>query len=133
MTAVAPVRSASSQMMSKILHTVLGFLIVFSTLVGGMIAAGIFHDLLTADIDIFYMIWLWVGFGPFWWLGVRTLATERIEHPTAWYLAFLPFGLLMHMLISWLGPGNPWLLPAILIAGSAYFAIAKRISHVFAR
>ena len=86
-------------MTPKFLQGVLGFVIVFSTIVGGMIAAGICHDLLTRDLDFFYSIWLWVGLIPFWWLMHRTLPAQRLGHPVLAYLALLPFVLLWFLLL----------------------------------
>ncbi len=121
-------------MRSEFRHGVLGFLIVFSTIVGGMSAAGICHEMLTPNIDIFYMIWLWVGGIPFWWLAVRTLVARRFEHPVATYLAILPLVLLFSLLLSWIGPGNLWLIALVSsIAYFVYIIVGERVGRLFRR
>ena len=114
-----------SEFLLTFLLTVLGLIMVVSLLFGGMILAGFCHELLTPDLDIFYVIWLWICGIPIWWLGVRTLATERIQHPVAAYLAFLPFLVLWQVLFSWLEPRNPLLIVGLaVITFAAYPTVA---------
>lgn len=86
-------------MKSEFLLGVIGFLIVFTALVGGMIVAGVCHKLLTPSLDICYMIWLWLGLIPFWWICAAMLASDHIQHPVATYIGFLPLLLIMHAVI----------------------------------
>jgi hypothetical protein len=94
-------------MKSPFVQGLIGFVIVMSTLVGGVEAAGACHDLLTVRIPTLYMFWLWVFLIPFWWLGCTTLAPERIDRPVATYVWFLPPLMFSSLLIDALGPLNP--------------------------
>src|SRR3954463_16227193 len=87
------------------------FIIVMTVLIGGFIVAGICQETLTPNLDFFYMIWLWVCLIPFWWLCCTSLASDRIQHPAATYIGFLPLFLLVEVLTAKIGPGNPWLIP----------------------
>ena len=120
-------------MKSEFLLGVVGFLVVLTVLVGGMIMAGICHELLTPNFDILYMFWLWIWLAPFWWIGTRTLAFKQFEHPLVAYVGFLPLLMVLSILISWLEPGNPWILGTMVILYAVYFAISKRISQLFTR
>lgn len=117
-------------MRSSLLRGLIGFLIVMSALVGGMALAGICHESLTPHLPWLYMIWLWLCLIPFWWLGCKSLASHRIEHPAATYLVFLSFLLAVHILVERIGPGNPWLLPALLAASLAYSVISTGVRKV---
>lgn len=120
-------------MRSEFLLGVLGLIVVVSCFFGGTMLAGLCHDLLTPNLDIFYMIWMWICLIPFWWICVRTLSPKQFDHPVATYVGFLPLFLFMDILILKLGSGNPWLLPAMAIAYAVFFAIAERVYHAFAR
>jgi len=117
-------------MKSEFLLGVVGFLIVFLALVGGMIIAGVCHRLLTPHLDFCYMIWLWLWLIPLWWICTVTLVSDRIQHPVATYVGFLPLFLAMHAVISQFGPGNPWLLPAMIAACVFYSVISTGVDKV---
>jgi hypothetical protein len=105
---------------------VLGLLIVTSVLAGGMALAGVCQRLFTPNIDVFYMVWLWFGLIPFWWILGRTMP-ERIPHPTATYVSFLPFLLISGFLLHEFGANNRWIIVVLAAAFGVYFSIAERL------
>jgi hypothetical protein len=117
-------------MISKFLLGVAGLIIVLSAFWGGMMVASFCHDLLTPNYDICYVIWAWISLIPFGWICSRAFASESMQHPVATYLGLLPLILLMHVLLSQLGPGNPWLLPCMLVAVYAYITLESKVRQI---
>jgi hypothetical protein len=116
-------------MKSSFLQGVVGFIIVMSVLVGGMVLAGLCHELLTPSLAICYVIWLWVCLIPFFWLCYMTL--HHVEHPVRAYVGLLPFVLLMGLLTDIIGPENPWMIPAMLVAIASYQVFLSGVRKVW--
>jgi hypothetical protein len=110
-------------MRSSLLHGLIGYIIVMSVLIGGMLVAGICHHLLTPNFAFGYMLWLWVCLIPFWGLCCTSLASDHIQHPATTYVGFLPLLLLIYLVVDRIGPGNPWLAPALWAAVAAYTVV----------
>ena len=106
------------------------FSLSLSVAVGGMILAGICHEFFTPNLDFCYMVWLWICQIPFVWIVSRVFR-DRIRHPVANYVGFLPYALTFGALMTLIGPRNAWFLPAVVIATAIYFSIAERVGKSF--
>ncbi len=115
-------------MRSQFLPGVAGLAVVLTLLFGGMVFAGLCQQLITPDLRVGYLAWLWVGLFPFWWVCGKPLMSNSIYHPTVLYVAILPFLLLLDALREFLGADNRWVFVAS--TGVLYFVYFQLVAWV---
>ncbi len=121
-------------MMSRLLLGILGFVIVFGSIVGGMLAGGYVHHWLTPNIRFMYMIWLWIGMTPFMWICSRTIP-PKCNH-TEWlsnWLSALPLlvvaGIILDVWSDWILE-NVYLIAFLMLVVAALIEVPARIRQI---
>ncbi|QDU53875.1 hypothetical protein [Aeoliella mucimassa] len=104
---------------------VVGFAIVFISIVGGMAVAGWLQQSLTPNIELAYSVWLWVCLAPFAWICSRVLADQMPLHPVACYAVMLPLSLGLSLLSRSFEPHSS-VQDIVFIVGVLGYSVAWR-------